>query len=219
MEFKLIRESVIKELNKRYLINIQTEEELKKELGFYNKTYIGDFEKQKDKLLKFVRKRRNKEIDDKLIFIKSIEDADNFKGELIITLEWKKSYMWGSNPRAYTNYGFNGESIGGCGYCKTSTATAQALNSHLPILKLLYKKEEERLNKKPLKDRRDFIGYGSGYYSLPIFEGGVGVSSHEYIIKNLGLNMRCITNTSQTDVYLIKKMSKAELKSFKEKGY
>lgn len=219
MEFKLIRESVIKELNKRYLINIQTEEELKKELGFYNKNYIGNFEKQKDKLLKFVRKRRNKEIDDKLSFIKTIEEAKDFSGELIITLEWKKSYMWGSNPRAYTNYGFNGESIGGCGYCKTSTATAQALNNHLPILKLLYKKEEERLNKKPFKDRRDFIGYGSGYSALPIFEGGVGVSSHEYIIKNLGLKMRCITNTSQTDVYLIKKMSKAELKSFKEKGY
>ena len=43
--------------------------------------------------------------------------------------------------------------------------------------------------------------YGSGHWTKPYFEGGVGVSSHESICEGLGLNMRCITDTNMTNVY------------------
>lgn len=205
MEFKILRKAVLSSIESRFnktVENLNTEEGLNKEMGYYGKEYIKN---PKEKFIKFLEGRKQKEISEELHKIKCVEEADDFKGDFIITLEWKKSYMWGSNPTAYTNYGFNGESISGCGYCKTSTATAQAINSHNPILKLLYTKEEKRLRKINKVDRCDFIGYGSGYHTLPKFEGGVGISSHERIIEGLGLNMKTITNTSQTDVYLISK--------------
>lgn len=205
MNFKLLRKEVLKESDKRYTLEIKDEEHLKKLSSSYGKVYTGSFEQQKKKLIKFISNRKQKYLDEELNLIKSVEESKDFNGELIITLEWSKSRMWGMNPRASTNYGFIGGSISGCGYCKTSTATAEALNDHKPILKLLYAKEEQRLRKRKPEDRRAFVGYGSGYSALPRFEGGVGVSSHETIIKNLGLNMRCITSTKQTDVYLIKK--------------
>jgi len=137
-------------------------------------------------------------------FREVLENDESLHNPLIITIEWKKSKMWGFNPRAYTNYGFKSESIGGCGYCKLSTATAKALNSHLGILKRLFQAEERRLKEKPkIPERRDYIGYGSGHHALPKFEGGVGVSSHKDIIRGLDLKWENITSTDQTDVYRI----------------
>lgn len=203
-EFKLLKQAISDELSKRYKnISINTEEELNKELMFYNKSYKGDFEQKKTKFKKWLNSKFEKEHAEKMNFIKSIEDSPSFPNPLIITVEWKKSRMWGNNPKAYTNYGFNGESIGGCGYCKLSTATAQALNSCKPILKLLYKKEERRLKENPQPERRAYIGYGSGYGVLPSFEGGVGVESHKSIIEGMGLKWENTTSTSQTDVYRI----------------
>jgi len=215
MRFERLREEAIKEIVK-VMPNIENEEQLKKELSFNGKEYKGDYETQRKKLLTFIDKGIQKRREEVLNKILEIEQADDFSGELVITIEWKKSYMWGSNPKAYTNFGFEGESIGGCGYCKTSTATAQALNSYLPLMKMLFKKEEQRIknleeskmtkeDKEKFLGRRAFIGYGSGYYALPKFEGGVGVSSHQSIVENLNLKWKNITSTSQTDVYLITK--------------
>ena len=49
------------------------------------------------------------------------------------------------------------------------------------------------------------LGYGSGYGILPHFEGGVGVSSHERILNNIGLTLDHISDTKSTDVYIIRK--------------
>jgi hypothetical protein len=225
-----LKEEVIKDILKRHeeiKNKLQTEEGLKLLSSQYGKTYKKN---PKEKLLKFFENRFNKEKEEKLNKISSVKNSKDFNGDFIITLEWKKSYMWGSNPRAYTNYGFIGESIGGCGYCKTSTATAQALNSNLSILKLLYSKENERLNelqkskmskedKEKFLSRRAYLNYGSGYGVLPRFEGGVGVSSHESILKNLGLIMLSITDTNNTNVYLIRKMNEEELNQYTKRGY
>lgn len=178
-------------------------------------TYKGDFETQKQKALNLYAKRLTKEYNKTLAFINSVAEVGEFNS-LTVTIEWKKSRMWGSNPRAYTNYGFIGESVGGCGYDKLSTAHAQALNSHLPLLKVLWLKEEERLkkldksemsgeDKEKYLSRRAYIGYGSGYGILPKFEGGVGVESHRSIIKELGLNFNWVTNAPNTDVTIISK--------------
>jgi len=199
---------------------IKTEEGFNKVLGWNGKEYKGTIEEQKQKLIKYLTKKKEESLKQELNKLDVVNKAKAFTGEFIITLEWKKSRMWGSNPRAYTNYGFEGESIGGCGYCKTSTATAQALNSNLSILKLMYLKKNELLKQGLNKDEiKNKIGYGCGYNIIPSFEGGVGVSSHEDILKNLALIMRCISDTSQTNVYLIRKMNKAELKTFKDRGY
>jgi len=225
MKFKLIREELIKEYDnnlKNSLEKLKDEEGLNHVVRWtLNKrgSYKGDFLKQKEKVIKALTNYHKKNLNKKLNLIKSIEEAkDTLLNPLIITLEWNKSKMWGSNPKAYTNYGFIGSSIGGCGYDKTSTATAEALNSQLTILKALCNKEEERLNKiiisklskedkEKFLSRRAFIGYGSGNYNIiPMFEGGVGVDCHRSIINNIdGLKWTNITDTRNINVYMISK--------------
>lgn len=155
--------------------------------------------------------------------------AKDFGGDLVISVEWRTSRMWRANPKAFTNYGFTGSSIGGCGYDKQSTAVAEALNSHLPLIKLMCAKKEEILKKhkgekhtreyreddgakitrKELKSdhdlTREYLGYGSGYSIIPYFEGGVGTGSHESICRNIGLEMRHVSNMKSSDVFIVEK--------------
>jgi len=202
---KLIEKSLNKELI-REISQLETQEGLNKSLQWNGKTYKGNVKK---KLIKFLTLKHEKRLHQELNQLERVKSSDDFGGEFIITIEWKKSYMWGSNPRVSTNYGFEGSSIGGCGYCKLSTATAQALNSNLSILKLMYQKKENYLNSKQflideeIKGNNEILGYGAGYGLLPSFSGGVGVTSHENIISRLGLKMRSISSTKSTDVYLI----------------
>ena len=212
-----LKNEVIKE-HKQNLKNnidkIQTNKGLNHLMGFYGKTYKKN---PKENFIKFLKLKNEKELNQDLNKINEVANSKDFSGEFIITIEWKPSRMWRSNPKSYTNYGFEGSSIGGCGYDKGSTATAQALNSYLPILKLLYEKKNKDLpyfrKKSPDGKRLDkrngynraVLGYGSGYGILPYFEGGVGVDSHRRIFENLGLVMQTITNTNNTDVYLIKR--------------
>jgi len=204
---KAVNEEAKEEMNKA-IVRVNTD--LQQALSYEGKKYQGDEETQKKKLLRFIKRRIDKRLQEDLNKIDEVVNNEvGLPKPLVITIERNKSYIWGSNLTAHTNYGFDGSSIGGCGYCKLSTATAQALNSHPYIIKKLYEKENERL--KLLKDqkekgdlsRRSFIGYGSGYGVLPCFEGGVGVSSHETVIENIGLSMRSISYTDNTDVYMV----------------
>ena len=89
----------------------------------------------------------------------------------------------------------------------------------MPLLKLLYLKKENALRNPKTEytgingDKgtaqsqinQEVLGYGAGYGIIPYFEGGVGVSSHERIIKGLNLKFDTITSTPHTDVYMISK--------------
>lgn len=179
--------------------------------------FKGDYETQKQKVIKALIKRNAQLLQTELNQLDFIANSrDELPNDLIITIEWKDSKMWGSNPTATTNYGFVGSSIGGCGYDKLSTATAQALNATPEILKALYNKKEKSLKDRPLINgkilnnqndlNRHFLGYGSGYSIIPRFEGGVGVNCHKSILENLGYEMRSISDTKHTNVYLISKV-------------
>lgn len=213
---KAFKEDIKNRFEKMFL-RMETEEGLKQVLQWEGKTYKKN---PIAKLTKFLNSKMARELREGLDKISLAENnQDGFKGsrQFVITVEWAKSRMWGSNPKASTNYGFKGESIGGCGYDKLSTATAQAINSDLFILKLLYKakdkaikdhKNEKNKDGTPKNNtsdlNREFLGYGSGYNVIPSFEGGVGVDCHRRIIEGLGLVWEYITSTSQTDVYLIR---------------
>ena len=104
---------------------------------------------------------------------------------LTITIEWKKSRVWGYNPHA------TGEAIttegrrqvgtakaSGCGYCKRSTVIADLFNQFLRH-KLFDKEVLKRLegNKPP---------YGISLPNLnskwlPYFEGGIGEGCYRKI--------------------------------------
>lgn len=222
MEFKLIETELRKEYN-NYLTTqkekIQTEEGLNWVVKWVlnkSKSFKGNFQKQKEKTENALFKYYEKALNEKMNKLKMIQDSKDFEGRFIITIEWRKNKTWRSNPKGFSNYGFEGSSIGGCGYDKRSTAAAEVLNSFNPLLKVLFQKEEKRLeelNKSKLsrKDkekylsRRSYIGYGSGYNVFPYFEGGVGISCFESIINDLGLKWVNVTDTENTDVYLIEK--------------
>lgn len=193
------------------LSRIESEEKLFTLMQNYNKTYKKN---PKENFIKFLTKYHQKIRDNNLKLIEDAQNAPDFGGQFIITVEWVKSRMWRSNPKSFTNFGFESGSISGCGYDKLSTAAAQALNSHLPFLKLLYLKKDKEIKEYLEKNKdsdskngfnRYVLGYGSGYNILPHFEGGVGVSCHQEILKRLGLVMEHITDTKNTDVFLIKR--------------
>ena len=197
---------------KKSLSRIEIEDGLNQMMQNYNKKYKKN---AKQKFIKFITQYHQKIRDNNLKLIEEVNNSKDFGGEFIITVEWRASRMWRSNPKSFTNYGFESRSIGGCGYDKLSTATAEALNSHLPFLKLLYTEKDKKIKNflEENKDKdakngfnREVLGYGSGYNILPHFEGGVGVSCHMSILKNLGIEMRQITDAKNTDVFLIKRM-------------
>ena len=110
----------------------------------------------------------------------------NIPAFISVVVEWYKSATWGANPQAEVRTGENynvSRKVGGCGYDKESTATAECFNNDLGVLKValvsLYKKEH---SKKYLGS-----GYGANIDLFGVsFSGGVGFNCHESIITNSG---------------------------------
>ena len=138
-----------------------------------------------------------------------------------ISVEWKKSRVWGYNPHATVD-AWTVDADGaqecttttgrasGCGYDKQSAAIAEALNASPVILKVLYNAEERRLKGRESRkqSRRDFIGYGSGDSARPYFEGGCGVSVFYKIFENCGYTFEQVASGKTFDAYKITKKSK-----------
>lgn len=59
-------------------------------------------------------------------FCQSIRQACTEGGSYSFTVEWIDSRTWGSNPRIM-HHGGKCTNVSGCGYCKHSTALAEAL--------------------------------------------------------------------------------------------
>ena len=110
----------------------------------------------------------------------------NIPNFIAVSVEWYNSKTWGANPQAEVRTGYNyhvSRKVGGCGYDKESTATAECFNKDLGILKIalisLYKKEN---SKKYLGS-----GYGASIDLWGVsFSSGVGFNCHESIITNSG---------------------------------
>ena len=150
-------------------------------------------------------KQLQKSLANELTHLDKVMNAPEL-GTVKITVEWKKSRMWGSNPTAdaWSSAGLatvNSGSIGGCGYDKGSTAVARCLNQLPEVLKLMYVIK----NANPDKSNHDLFGYGSGYGILPTIEGGVGVSCYPRIFEKLGYTFDTVASGKTFDVYQITK--------------
>ena len=107
-----------------------------------------------------------------------------------VTVEWKKNRTWGANPRAEVRTGENfheSRSVGGCGYDKESTATAEAFNKDAGIKKAalvaLYRNAHQP------KNRRYITGVNFFHCNAPYFEGGCGFSCHRHVLELAGYKL------------------------------
>lgn len=117
---------------------------------------------------------------------------------ITITIEWKKSRVWGSNPHATADVSFQdgthrfeeGYTCSGCGYDKESTVIADIFNNFLKY----------KLYKKPIKD-------SSAPYGVYIWEehksynGGIGTSCYNAISTYIGGMFECIAQGKTFDVF------------------
>ena len=149
--------------------------------------------------------------------VKHINDIAN-GGELLsvkISIEWKRSQMWGSNPKAeawatfinkdgqHDSIYVQSGSIGGCGYDKQSTAVADCLNQIKAVLKPLYLIKDANVTDD--NSNHKLLGYGAGYGILPSIEGGVGVSCYNSIFNKIGFEFKTVASGKTYDVYTITK--------------
>lgn len=176
----------------------------------------------------YLQSRKQKQIEKNLL--KELQQIDNIKNakdfeSITISIEWKKSKMWGNNPSAeakinYTDNTrdiFKSGSIGGCGYDKESTAVANVINQCNSVLKLLYSVKNEVLEGKynhettevlqgyEMPKNHSIFGYGSGYGILPSIEGGVGVSCYDTIFNKISFKFNKIAWGNTFDVFEVKR--------------
>lgn len=166
-------------------------------------------EEQKKIIFKKLQKKTDCEILELAKKLEEVATAPKFLGA-VVTVEWKRSAMWGKNPRATakikTENGttvLTGSSVSGCGFDKLSESVARALNASDAIKKVLYQKFEEALQNNPAASLREALGYGSGY-ELPEFEGGCGVSTIREILKKCGFVFEGIASGSNFNVFEVR---------------
>lgn len=119
-----------------------------------------------------------------------------------IELVWRKG-QYGWCPHASMRWrdadehwhcDHNAGYAGGCGYDKTSSAVAEALNKHCK--NWLYSIRNRRTKNKP---------YGLSYYngSFPIFEGGVGISCYKPVMEWLGWKFKHVASAKTYDKFIM----------------
>jgi hypothetical protein len=163
----------------------------------YKKSRISQVENR-------IKEIHNKRLQIELDKVESVNNAlDTLPNDLVLTINFYKSSMWGYCPKGNDNYGHKTDSISGCGYCKESTATGQLLSQNEIILKKMYKAMNKPSNLK--KGSRESLGYGSGYGILPSFSGGVGTSCHISILEKLGYKVTQSGNDTTTVLVISEK--------------
>jgi hypothetical protein len=130
---------------------------------------------------------------------------------LTITIEWKKSRMWGSNPyatgEARTTEGMRlvgTATASGCGYCKGSTVIADLFNQFLR-----YKLYDSAVLARLAIEKPYGISltkHENKYLSR--FDGGIGEDCYPDISKAIGGTWKRLANTKSVDVYEYREIKK-----------
>jgi transposase-like protein len=168
------------------------------------KTKLTEAQKQANKEAKKAKKTAIKEAEK----IQAEQNQPEIK-DITITIEWKKSRMWGNNPHATASINYKDKTAGafrtgfyrspegrytcsGCGYDKESTVIAQIFNEFLKYK--LYK---------PLKPHHDKnnIPYGIYIGHNKYYGGGIGVNCYYHISEAIGGKFECVASGKTFDVY------------------
>ena len=117
--------------------------------------------------------------------------------EITISIEWKKSRMYGNNPNCEAKILFADGSTerskvykaSGCGYDKESTVIADVFNDYLGYA--LFKLDADAQ-----------LPYGMRVNTtIPYYEGGVGTSCYYRIAEAIGGKFDCIASGKTYDAY------------------
>lgn len=152
-----------------------------------NKITLKDL---KNAMIKKATKENNNRMQKKLQKVEFIKTQEPIKHG-VLNIYTNYSRTWGYSPKGdYRNGFFYKElgAVGGCGYDKQSTLSADFLNADNNFMAYLYNYiEKKHISKKNIVKK---LGYGINMsYGLPYFEGGVGLSCHIRILKNLGFKV------------------------------
>lgn len=115
-----------------------------------------------------------------------------------VSVEWKKSAVWGYNPTA-TVCGDIRRTEGkasGCGYDKGSAAIASACNVNPEIMRILYEHAEKG---------GAFPYSVHTFAGLPSFDGGCGVSCFGPVFAACGYSWRNVASGKLYDVFTIER--------------
>lgn len=164
-----------------------------------NKITLKDL---KNAMIKKAKKENEKRLNqkiEKVSFIKTQQPAEWGKIEIYDNY----SRTWGYCPKGEYKNGFFYKSfgaVGGCGYDKDSTLSAEMLNNDKNFLAFLYQYiEKKHINNKNIGEK---LGYGIRLFrGVPYFEGGVGLNCHIRILKKLGFKVVENYNKVSTTVY------------------
>lgn len=133
--------------------------------------------------------------------------------EIVFTIEWKRSQMWGHNPSLECAVSYKDGSFerfgpfkaSGCGYDKESTVIAEAFNKLLKY-KLWAMPVKKRLGGNGSTDRANGKApYGVLDYSenktRPHFGGGIGTDCYYAIATFIGGKFERVSSGKSFDVY------------------
>lgn len=216
-KYENLRKLRIAEINKNYEIDAEKLKKLVVEKDNYRLSYFATDLRVNQVLagsisfedfLKFAEKRAEKKIEKEIALLETklekIEKAEKLQ-YVNINVDWVKSRTWGNNPHAEikTNNSIFTGTASGYGYDKESTAVATALNQDFSVLKVLFDAKEKALQEGKENSSREILGYGSGYYTLPYFEGGVGVDCFRSIFEKCGYNWEYVASGKTYDVYRV----------------
>lgn len=115
-----------------------------------------------------------------------------------ISVEWKRSAVWGYNPSATVAAGYRKTygTASGCGYDKESAAIASALNANAEALKIIYK----------YVDDGGTLPCGASVWAgLPSFAGGCGESCFRSIFEACGYEWRQVGGGKLYNCYTVER--------------
>lgn len=157
---------------------------------------------EEEKIARREARKEAKKVAAKLAVVEAEKNQKPVK-EITITIEWRKSRTWGSNPHAEAAVSFqdgsferrNSYTASGCGYDKESTVIAQIFNDFLKY-KLHTKIEGEPpygmyYGTTALSHIPDYVSYN----------GGVGTSCYYRIGEFIGGKFENIASGKTFDVY------------------
>lgn len=165
-------------------------------------------EKERRKIERILKRKEEKKRRETQKELEKIDREKNQKRvkEITISIEWKKSRMWGDNPHVSGYVSFkNGNSerlptftCSGSGYDKESTVIADVFNHYMKY------KLWERYNKiKADKENKPYGIYANEYDNIQnvYYGGGIGTSCYYKISEYIGGTFKHVANGKTFDVY------------------